>query len=100
MIEVGIREFRTKLSLFLRAVRDGETILVTDRGKVVAEVRAPGAGPLPAGEEARYWALVAKGVVVPPSEPGGLDWLADFKGLGCPPGTAQALIDELREERI
>ncbi|MBM3271173.1 MAG: type II toxin-antitoxin system prevent-host-death family antitoxin [Candidatus Sericytochromatia bacterium] len=98
MIGVGIREFRTELSRFLRAVREGETILVTDRGKVVAEVRAPGAGPLPADEEARYWRLVAEGTLVPPSRPG-TDWWADFKGLGCPPGTSQALIDELREDR-
>lgn len=41
MIYVGIRELRDKLSAFVRLVREGETVLVTDRGKVVAELRRP-----------------------------------------------------------
>ena len=36
---VGIRELRNKLSAYIRRVRNGETILVTDRGQVVAELR-------------------------------------------------------------
>jgi antitoxin (DNA-binding transcriptional repressor) of toxin-antitoxin stability system len=40
---VGIREFEARLSEYLREVQTGETILVTDRGRVVAEVRSPGA---------------------------------------------------------
>lgn len=41
MRAVGVREFKTHLSQHLRAVRAGETLLVTDRGEVVAEVRPP-----------------------------------------------------------
>jgi len=37
----GIREFKAHLSRYLEEVRRGEVILVTDRGKVVAEVRKP-----------------------------------------------------------
>jgi len=40
MYAVGIRELKAKLSDFVRKVRDGEVILVTDRGRVVAELRA------------------------------------------------------------
>ncbi len=44
MIAVGIRELKNRLSEYLRAVRAGEQVLVTDRGRVVAELRPPGPG--------------------------------------------------------
>lgn len=39
MKAVGIRELKNKLSEYIRQVRTGEEILVTDRGEVVAELR-------------------------------------------------------------
>jgi prevent-host-death family protein len=41
---VGARELKTRLGSYLRAVRSGATILVTERGEPVAEIR-----PLPRG---------------------------------------------------
>jgi len=41
MIAVGVRELKARLSEYLRRVRDGETVLVTDRGVVVAELGPP-----------------------------------------------------------
>ncbi len=41
MRAAGIREFKARLSHYLSAVRQGEVILITDRGEVVAEVRKP-----------------------------------------------------------
>lgn len=38
---VGIRELKNRLSEFLRFVRRGERVLVTDRGRVVAELGPP-----------------------------------------------------------
>jgi hypothetical protein len=43
MKAVGIRELKNRLSEYVRMVRNGEQILVTDRGDVVAELRQPGA---------------------------------------------------------
>ena len=40
MKAIGIRELKNRLSEYLRQVRDGERVLVTDRGKVVAELRS------------------------------------------------------------
>src|SRR5439155_10289320 len=40
--KIGARELKTRLGRYLRAVRDGETIVVTERGEAVAELR-----PLP-----------------------------------------------------
>ena len=41
MKAVGVRELKNRLSEYLRLVRSGEEILVTDRGEVVAELRQP-----------------------------------------------------------
>jgi antitoxin (DNA-binding transcriptional repressor) of toxin-antitoxin stability system len=41
MKAVGVRELKNRLSEYLRLVRNGEEILVTDRGEVVAELRQP-----------------------------------------------------------
>lgn len=53
MIAVGVRDLKNRLSEFLRLVRAGEVVLVTDRGEVVAELRQPGGNAersdLPAG---------------------------------------------------
>ena len=44
MQAVGIRELKNKLSYYVRLVGAGESVLVTDRGTVVAELRPPGTG--------------------------------------------------------
>jgi len=41
-VTVGIRELKNRLSEYLRLVRAGELVQVTDRGTVVAEIRPPG----------------------------------------------------------
>jgi prevent-host-death family protein len=42
MKTVGVRDLKNKLSEYLRRVRLGESVLVTDRGEVVAELLPPG----------------------------------------------------------
>jgi len=41
MRAVGVREIKNKLSEYLRLVREGETVLVTDHGRVVAQLAPP-----------------------------------------------------------
>lgn len=43
VLTVGIKELKNRLSAFVREVRRGSRVLVTDRGSVVAELREPGA---------------------------------------------------------
>lgn len=38
-VNVGIKELKNSLSRYLRAVRQGEVVLITERGKIVAEIR-------------------------------------------------------------
>ena len=42
---VGVRELKAQLSRYLRDVVAGEIVLVTDRGRVIAELRTPGREP-------------------------------------------------------
>jgi prevent-host-death family protein len=42
MKTVGLRELKNRLSEYIREVRSGEGVLVTDRGEVVAELVPPG----------------------------------------------------------
>ncbi len=41
---VGTRELKTRLGTYLRRVRQGRTLVVTDRGRPVAEIRPWGQG--------------------------------------------------------
>ena len=45
MKSVGIKVLKDNLSKYLRMVRSGETILVTDRDEVIAEIHQPGRNP-------------------------------------------------------
>jgi len=42
---VGLRELKNRLSRYVRHVRAGHLVVVTDRGHVVAELRPPGELP-------------------------------------------------------
>lgn len=44
MKSVGLRELKNRLSEYVREVRSGDSVLVTDRGEVVAELLPPGQG--------------------------------------------------------
>jgi prevent-host-death family protein len=48
---VGVRELKTRLGTYLRRVRQGATLIVTDRGEPVAELK-PVEDPAGAGEHA------------------------------------------------
>ena len=50
MRTAGIREVKDRLSEFVRLAREGEQVLITDRGEVVAMLGPPG----PAFEETKY----------------------------------------------
>jgi prevent-host-death family protein len=57
-VEVGIRELRADLSRYLRRVREGEEIVVTDRGTPIARIT-------PANGRSKLDELIAAGVVEP-----------------------------------
>lgn len=60
----NIRALKDRLSAYLRDVQRGDVILVTDRGRVVAEIRQPTVGAPPAEpSEPRVRRLVEEGVL-------------------------------------
>jgi antitoxin (DNA-binding transcriptional repressor) of toxin-antitoxin stability system len=69
MRAVGLKILKNKLSEYVRLARSGETILVTDRDQVVAELGPPQAGRSPAAADAVYEQLVRDGVITPAVRP-------------------------------
>ena len=66
MRKVGIKALKNELSKHIRAVAAGETLLVTDRDRVVAELRPPQPAQEEGDEAARNWArLIREGIVTP-----------------------------------
>lgn len=96
MVATGIRNLKNNLSRYLRRVMRGERILVTDRGRVVAELRPPAGAAATADTATRYRQLVEQGVVRSAAEQG--DPLAGWPKLKLPRGTAAELVDADREE--
>jgi antitoxin (DNA-binding transcriptional repressor) of toxin-antitoxin stability system len=69
MSEVGIKVLKNRLSEYVRAAAAGETVLVTDRGRVVAELIAPRVRSDASRAEQRMGELVRQGLVTPASRP-------------------------------
>ena len=72
MRSVGIKALKNNLSEYLRAVAAGDTVLVTDRGQVVAELIAPRVREDASLTEQRMGDLVRQGLLTPAKRaPGG-----------------------------
>jgi antitoxin (DNA-binding transcriptional repressor) of toxin-antitoxin stability system len=63
MRSVGLKTLKNKLSEYVRLAAGGETVLVTDRDRVVAEIGPPSPYELPTQENLRAAAQRALGVV-------------------------------------
>ena len=71
MRAVGLKVLKNKLSEYIRLVARGETVLVTDRDRIVAEISPPTAGRGESVTDAHLAALVRDGVLRPPLVPRG-----------------------------
>jgi prevent-host-death family protein len=70
MQTIGVRDLKNKLSEYLRRVRLGEGVLVTDRGEVVAELLPPGQGQRDPSVPAGVQSLVRRGLLTPSASAG------------------------------
>lgn len=96
MNTVGVRELKNRLSEYLRRVRQGEEIFVTDRGRVVAELRQPEREPADAACPGLVrHARAGKARLGAPNRPD----LYPPVISGVPPGTARRLLDRERGDR-
>ena len=93
MRAVGLKTLKNKLSEYVRLVANGETVLVTDRDRVVAELTPPRAGRSVLLADAMLAEAMRRGWVTPPALAGG----------AVPPRkpvmTFRTLMEELQRDR-
>ena len=85
---VGLRVLKNKLSEYVRLAAGGETVLVTDRDRVVAEIVPPSAGRSAIAADAQLAEAVRNGWVSPP----------EFGGDAPPPRLPVAPWEEISGE--
>lgn len=90
MRKVGLKTLKNKLSEFVRAAAAGETIVVTDRGRIIAEINPP-------REETETWRErgIREGWIRPAVR--GSDWPP--KGKPVPGLTFEQLMADLGKDR-
>jgi len=90
MVRIGVRELRQHASRYLEKVKAGETVEVTDRGKLVALLVPP--NPAASARER----LIASGQLIPASHP-----LRLPRREPARPGSPEtgAVLNDLREDR-
>jgi prevent-host-death family protein len=87
---VGVRELRQNLSRYLRDVKDGTTLVVTERGREVARLVPSGAGDAPLARLA-----AERGATLPTGK------LADVRPRRRARGPASSeVLRELRDDRV
>lgn len=98
MKAVGVKQLKARLSEYLRAVKAGEIVLVTDRDEVVAELRPPREPPPPTESDDTLQSLADEGEITRARQAKG-EWRWRTRGMGLEPGTAEAILTELRADR-
>ncbi len=97
MKAVGLRELKNRLAEYVRQVRRGEVVLVTDRGEVVAELRPPAGTGGDVTIDESVAALARRGLLTPgaPNDP------SAYRRFERPArsGLATRLLDEERGGR-
>ena len=90
---VGIRELKTRLGTYLQRVREGRTLVVTDRGEPVAELR-----PLPSNDSlpAALVKLSTRGAVTLPT----IDALPTFRPVRNRGASAADAVHSDRADRF
>lgn len=90
---VGLKILKNKLSEYVRLAAAGETVLVTDRDRIIAELVAPRAERSTMMTDARLAEAVRQGWLTPPA----------FVALEPPPrlpvAPTRELLEELRLDR-
>lgn len=93
MRAVGLKVLKNKLSEYVRLVTSGETVLVTDRDRVVAELVPPREGRSTLMADAMLAEAVRRGWITPPALP------ANEPPPRKPVMTLRELLQELQKDR-
>ena len=94
MRTIGVRQLKAELSQVLRDVQRGDVVLVTDRGRVVAELRQPREAPYMLSPlEAALAQMSASGELRIAERPASVYQASPIKS---PTGESRALLDAER----
>lgn len=93
MRAIGLKVLKNKLSEYVRLAAGGETVLVTDRDRVVAELVPPREGRSPLLADAELAEAVRQGWITPPA------MVAAGVPGHTPVATLQQLLGELERDR-
>jgi len=96
---VGVKQLKSSLSEYLRLVRSGEIVLVTDRDEVVAELRAARRQFCAANSLDEVLDSLAERGEITRAGLSKHRWKWNTRGLGLAAGSAITILDELRRER-
>lgn len=90
---VGLKILKNKLSEYVRLAAGGETVLVTDRDRIIAELVPPRAERSTLIADARLAEVVRQGWLTPPMI------VSDEPPLRLPIAPTRDLLDELTRDR-
>ncbi len=90
---VGLKVLKNKLSEYVRIAASGESVLITDRDQVVAEIIAPNAARAPRIADAQLIELIRTGLLSPPLA------RTQKPPRGMPLAPLSAIVEELRADR-
>ena len=93
MRSVGLKILKNKLSEYVRLAAAGETVLVTDRDRIIAEIVAPRTERSSLVADARLAEAVRQGWLTPPV------FVSGEPPPRLPVAPTQALLDELARDR-
>jgi antitoxin (DNA-binding transcriptional repressor) of toxin-antitoxin stability system len=93
MRSVGLKILKNKLSEYVRLAASGETVLVTDRDRVIAEIVPPRTGRSPVLADAMLEEAYRKGLITPAVNP------SEAIPPSDPVMTFQDLMRDLEESR-
>ncbi len=100
MKTVGIKELKNKLSEYVQLAKSGEVVMITHRGEVVAELRAPKRSDDPLMDDPWFAEQVRLGLITPAKVPPGtpLKLTRDYPLV--PLEEILRDLDEMGEDRI
>ena len=93
-VMMGVREVTRRTSEVFERTSNGETIIVTNRGRVVGIISPPQAYSPQLAE------LIAEGLVLPPAIPGGTEALLSLPELTGKAKDSAPDLDDLRGDRL
>jgi len=88
MERIGLRELRQNASRYIARVARGETVEVTQRGRLVARI-------VPAGPDT-WEDMILRGDIIPAELPGGLE---DIVPIDCGVSLSEVLLQMREDER-